>query len=106
MALSAAIDAAAVEVAFQKITELEARVAALEAGTAIDYGAAHNSNEECVAHTCSYFTGYLIYGPDDLTHEGYHAAEKCFEAHSAACAHNWDKGPCPRHIEWEKKVRA
>lgn len=31
--------------------------------------------EECRKHECSYYRHYLAYGPADLTHEGYHAAE-------------------------------
>lgn len=31
---------------------------------------------ECRTKRCSYFQFYLAYGPAELTHEGYHAAEK------------------------------
>ena len=33
-------------------------------------------SQTCQHHKCHYFTEYLAKGPADLTHEGYHAAEK------------------------------
>lgn len=42
--------------------------------------AALQSISECDACVCDYFTHYLSYGPAELTHEGYHSAEKrCIE---------------------------
>jgi hypothetical protein len=72
--------------------------------------------EECQKHECSYFDYYLAQGPADLTHEGYHAAEKrCvkiqemvirwYEEHENA-PHTL-RNPYERQADyWEKKVRA
>lgn len=70
----------------------------------------------CREQKCSYFQHYLAYGPADLTHEGYHAAEKhCADAQKrlsdwyAANKDNQRQEPpelrrlCER---WEKAVRA
>lgn len=70
----------------------------------------------CRTRQCSYFKHYLAYGPADLTHDGFHAAEeKCAAAQKALgdwqIAHMDDSTPEPKHlwntaIYWEKKVRA
>lgn len=68
---------------------------------------------ECRTKTCSYYEHYLAYGPAELTHEGFHAAErKCDEWQRKddewLRAHP-DKIDSPyRHLceVWEKRVRA
>jgi len=67
----------------------------------------------CRTKQCLYFTDYLAYGPPELTHEGYHAAErKCeywqkrdseyLQAHPNAI-----DSPFRQQCEvWEKRVRA
>jgi hypothetical protein len=68
---------------------------------------------ECRAKQCTYFKHYLAYGPADLTHEGYHAAEeKCgywqkrdmdwMNSHPNA----WDSPYRSQCEHWEKVVRA
>lgn len=59
-----------------RVKLLEDRVAELEKQLA-EYGVlAANAPEDCRNHTCTYFIHYLAYGPAELTHEGFHAAEK------------------------------
>jgi len=67
----------------------------------------------CRTKQCLYFTHYLAYGPADLTHDGFHAAEKhCeywqlqdtryFQDHPEAI-----DSPYRRQCEhWERMVRA
>jgi hypothetical protein len=63
--------------------------------------------EECRAHTCDYYQHYLAYGGPDLTHEGYHAAEKIAEHHFASCGSiRHDRGPCQVCISHEQRLRA
>jgi hypothetical protein len=51
--------------------------------------------DECRAHTCEYYQHYLAYGGPELTHEGFHAAEKIAEHHFASCGSiRHDRGPC------------
>lgn len=71
---------------------------------------------ECQQHECSYFAHYLAQGPADLTHEGYHQAEKqCEIAQQKSIA--WydthqDTPPTERNPYdqmagvWERRVRA
>jgi hypothetical protein len=62
---------------------------------------------ECRAHTCGYYSQYLAYGGPDLTHEGYHAAEKLAEHHFASCwSIRHDRGPCQVCISHEQRLRA
>ena len=70
---------------------------------------------ECHTKRCSYFEDYLSYGPADLTHEGYHAAErKCAfwqdRAQKWLDAHKDSDLEFPAYIErecekWEKRIR-
>jgi hypothetical protein len=63
--------------------------------------------EACRAHTCDYYRHYLAYGGPDLTHEGYHAAEKIAAAHFASCGSiRHDRGPCQICISHEQRLRA
>jgi hypothetical protein len=63
--------------------------------------------DECRAHTCDYYQHYLAYGGPDLTHEGYHAAEKIAEHHFASCGSiRNDRGPCQVCISHEQRLRA
>lgn len=72
-------------------------------------------SDECRTQRCGYFRHYLAYGPAELTHEGYHAAEdhcrraqdridEWLEAHPS-------RGDIPAGLlrmaeAWEKRVRA
>ena len=68
----------------------------------------------CERKACGYYTHYLAYGPADLTHDGFHEAErKC--AYWQGRAEKWyedhPEGDLPASIEaqcrrWEKAVRA
>jgi len=108
------VDAGSIE---ERLAALEARVAALEGQQA-----GYQGPEECRMHTCSYFRHYLAYGPAELSHEGYHAAElrctdvqkryldhldscrKCNEGELATCA--LEKALRKQAEYWEKAVRA
>jgi hypothetical protein len=62
---------------------------------------------ECRAHTCEYYQHYLAYGGPDLTHEGYHAAEKIAAHHFASCGSiRHDRGPCQLCLSHEQRLRA
>ena len=75
--------------------------------------------ENCRMHTCSYYFHYLAYGPADLTHDGFHAAEqhcsvaqKAAEEHLKVCTHR-NQYECPNcnsferiANSWEVRVRA
>jgi hypothetical protein len=72
--------------------------------------------QDCRERKCSYYTHYLIYGGPDLTHEGYHGAEKECEA-AQRRAQEWMDNPAndgkdlPKGLEdrckrWEQAVRA
>lgn len=56
---------------------LEERVAQLEKQVAELLAANPEAHMPalCQQHKCTYFMHYLAYGPADLTHEGFHAAE-------------------------------
>jgi hypothetical protein len=63
--------------------------------------------EACRRHECDYYRHYLAYGGPDLTHEGYHAAERIAAAHFASCASiRHDRGPCQVCIGHEQRLRA
>jgi hypothetical protein len=63
--------------------------------------------DECRRHECDYYRHYLAYGGPDLTHEGYHAAEKIAEHHFASCGSiRNDRGPCQVCISHEQRLRA
>lgn len=63
--------------------------------------------EECRKHECSYYQHYLAYGGPDLTHEGYHAAEKLAAGHFESCSSvRHDRGPCSLCISYEQRLRA
>jgi hypothetical protein len=56
---------------------------------------------------CGYYTHYLAYGPADLTHAGFHAACKIFEAHGQSCTVTERTGRvCPTCDAGEKRIRA
>jgi len=69
---------------------------------------------ECLTFRCGYYRHYLAYGPADLTHVGYHWAERhCCDAQQRLT--DWmethPEGNVPTHLErsadhWERKVRA
>lgn len=60
---------------------------------------------ECRTKRCSYYDHYLAYGPADLTHEGFHAAERKADAHMKNCR-NWGERECRVCSNWEKRLRA
>lgn len=55
---------------------------------------------------CSYVSHYLAYGGPDLTHAGYHAAEKLGERHMVNCRLMERTGSCASCAEWERRLRA
>lgn len=67
----------------------------------------------CQTQQCDYFEHYLAYGPAELTHEGYHAANrKCAYWQEADAKWMEDhpnalESPFRKQCEtWEKRVRA
>jgi hypothetical protein len=62
---------------------------------------------ECRTKRCSYYAHYQVYGPCELTHEGWHHAERKGEEHFRNCD-RWEhcEGLCPVCIMWEKRLRA
>jgi hypothetical protein len=53
--------------------------------------------EECVAERCTYYTHYLRYGPQEIPHAAYHAAEvSCNEMQRA----------CERYLNQDRDVPA
>ena len=69
---------------------------------------------DCRRHRCSYYWHYLAHGPAELTHAGYHAAERHCSRVQGGVEKWLDQNPgiCPpnsleRQAEyWERKVRA
>lgn len=101
----------------REVVALERIADALEglnrlADLALKYGDA--MPEECARKKCSYYQHYLAYGPADLTHEGFHAAEeRCRDAQLRI--ESWmqghPKGEIPESLmrtasNWEARVRA
>jgi hypothetical protein len=71
--------------------------------------------EECRTRQCTYFQHYLAYGPADLTHDGFHAAEKrCHDAQDRCMNFHEKNGYpngqntacCKTALYWEQAVRA
>jgi hypothetical protein len=80
--------------------------------------------EECINHTCDYYTHYLAYetpGQPNLTHEGFHAAAMMCDKVQKELWDWWqqeenqNKDPLAdprgrylwnRATQWEEKVRA
>jgi len=60
---------------------------------------------ECKTKQCDYYTHYLAYGPAELTHIGYHSAEKIGSKHFENCQYN-GPGFCQTCSHWEKRLRA
>lgn len=60
---------------------------------------------ECRSRRCSYFTHYQVYGPCELSHIGWHNAEKRGEEHFRDCSYRGD-GLCPSCLRWEERLRA
>lgn len=70
---------------------------------------------DCRLKRCSYYEHYLAYGPAELTHEGFHSAERHCEAAQQRVNVWYNEHPTgtdtPRALEaianaWEKRVRA
>ncbi len=68
----------------------------------------------CLTHQCDYYQHYLAYGPAELTHIGYHAAERHCERAQRRLAEWLDTHPTgdvPAYLSreasrWEERVRA
>lgn len=58
-----------------------------------------------VSKRCSYYDHYLVYGPAELTHIGFHRAEEKAVAHFKNCSYSGNDlcGTCSR---WEQRLRA
>jgi hypothetical protein len=92
--------------------QLEAMGAQLTTLAAL-LGAQPDMPAECREHRCGYYTHYLAHGAPELTHEGYHAAEKKCDAAQRKDiafldAHPDHRGPTPFErmaTYWEKKIR-
>jgi hypothetical protein len=95
---------AALTALLRRLARLEARVAALAVALA-DTPPGEHLPEACRRRACAYFQGYLAYGPPELTHDGYHAAERLAEAHIGACNWDWRRGGCPTCADWERRLR-
>ena len=59
---------------------------------------------ECRTKRCSYYAHYQVYGPCELTHEGWHHAELRGEEHFKNCRR--DDGLCSVCLSWERRLRA
>lgn len=76
------------------------------------YAPVPDEAEKCRTRQCSYYQHYLAYGPAELTHEGFHAAEKKCEAIQLQIQRYLDEDrPPPQHLvkvaeSWEQRVRA
>ena len=61
---------------------------------------------EChVSKRCSYYDHYLIYGPAELTHIGFHNAERKGSEHFKNCQYSGE-GLCGICSRWEQRLRA
>lgn len=59
----------------------------------------------CRTQRCDYYRHYLAYGPADLTHVGYHSAERISSEHFKNCRYEGD-GLCRICTSWEQRLRA
>ena len=64
-----------------------------------------STNPDCLAKTCTYYAHYLAYGPADLAHEGFHAAEKMADNHFKSCTYRGENY-CPSCKRHEERIRA
>lgn len=60
---------------------------------------------ECRTKQCSYYTHYQVYGPCELTHVGWHHAERLGSRHFANCSYRGES-ICPACSNWERRLRA
>lgn len=61
----------------------------------------------CRTKQCDYYEHYLVHGPADLTHIGWHKAEVRALDHFKNCSFsNSGNGPCPACLAWERRMRA
>jgi len=61
---------------------------------------------EChINKTCTYYDHYLVYGPAELTHIGFHGAERKANAHFKNCTYAGE-GLCSVCSRWEERLRA
>lgn len=65
---------------------------------------------DCRLKRCEYYRHYLAYGPAELTHIGYHSAERLGSEHFKNCSYNSDgyqgDGICGVCRRWEERLRA
>lgn len=67
---------------------------------------------ECLFHECTYYQHYLAYGGPELTHRGFHEAEKHCEHWQKRMMEYLDEGKdVPTGVEhicrtWEERIRA
>jgi len=58
----------------------------------------------CRTKNCDYYRHYLAYGPADLTHIGYHSAERLADSHFKSCKYHGIV--CDVCRRWEERLRA
>jgi hypothetical protein len=58
---------------------------------------------ECRTKRCSYYAHYQVYGPCELTHVGWHHAERLGSEHFVNCRR---PGECRVCTQWEQRLRA
>ena len=58
----------------------------------------------CLRKRCDYYQVYQAYGPADLTHVGYHAAERLALEHLSGCTGS-EEGTCRECQGWATRLR-
>jgi hypothetical protein len=61
---------------------------------------------DCRLKRCSYYSHYQAYGPCELTHLGWHFAEREGLRHFQNCDRMERTGVCPVCTHWEQRLRA
>jgi hypothetical protein len=92
-------------VAVTLMREIAAQLAELNANTRAGMPDA-NMPDECRARECTYYKHYLAYGPADLTHEGFHAAEQNGLEHVKDCSRAAKGDNCTVCASYERRLRA
>jgi hypothetical protein len=59
---------------------------------------------ECRAKRCDYYQSYQALGPPELTHVGYHAAERMALEHRGVCLMR-EEGQCELCEGWAERLR-
>ena len=60
---------------------------------------------QCRTKRCDYYRHYLAYGPAELTHIGYHSADRIASEHFKNCRTSHER-ECSICTSWEKRLRA